>query len=88
MVTLKNFQNGALVVNPCHRQPLVYYCHDNMVGFDVTIHDNIMDEACDVARLHWYHVKELLPLMGHVSQLNLDIDSNILLEIAGTQALQ
>ena len=34
----------------------------------------------------WYNVKELLPLLGHVDQLNRDIDSIIFLEITGTQA--
>ena len=47
-----------------------------------------MEQACVVARLYWLNFKELLHLMGEMDQLNLDIDSNILLEITGTPALR
>ena len=73
------------MTNPCHKQPWGSYCNVNLVGFDVTIHAKITEEARDVAKLYWYHFKDLLPFMGHVDQLNLDIDSNMLLEITGAQ---
>ena len=59
-----------------------------MVGLDVTTHAKSMEEACYVAKLHWNHANDLRPLMGHADQLNLDIDSIILLEVTGAQPLR
>jgi hypothetical protein len=83
----KNYMD-CLVVNPCHRQSWGSFSHDKLVGFDVTIHATDIDEACKVANYYWHEFKGLMPLMGHVDQLNLDDAANILLEVSGSQALR
>ena len=64
------------------------YSREHLVGFDVTLHANSMEEACTVADIYWHRVNMYSPLMGHVDQFNLDIDPIILLEITGAQPLK
>ncbi len=58
MAELGNFQNGALMVNPCYKQSWGSCSHGNMVGFNVTIHASSMVEACNVANLRWQNCSE------------------------------
>ena len=48
------------------------FCHDNMVGLDVTIHASIMDQASNVASHYWHHFIKYAHIFGQLDQFNLD----------------
>ena len=85
---LGNFQNCALVAKPCHRQCWGSYSYGNMVGFDVATHAKIGVDACNADNNYWHKCMQYSACMGHVDQVNLDIDLIIWLDITGTQALR